>query len=148
MKNNMNSTTENIESITISRAEYDSMKQEIEQLAGINNWLREQLENLKKNQFGSKRETASDEVIGQMMLFDEPEVYAYLEEFRNRRTTVAEHERALKKERVFLLDKLPSNAEVEVEVHALSEEERKCSVCESEMKLRGQVGVYLMKERL
>ena len=80
----MNSTTENIESITISRAEYDSMKQEIEQLAGINNWLREQLENLKKNQFGSKRETASDEVIGQMMLFDEPEVYAYLEEFRNR----------------------------------------------------------------
>ena len=138
MKNDKNSTTGNTESITISRAEYDSMKQEIEQLAGINNWLREQLENLKKAQFGSKREAASDEVIGQMMLFDEPEVYAYLEEFRNRKTTVAEHERVLKKERVFLLDKLPLNAEVEVEVHALSEEERKCPVCGSEMKEIGK----------
>jgi transposase len=138
MKNDMNSTTGNTESITISRAEYDSMKQEIEQLAGINNWLREQLENLKKAQFGSKREAASDEVIGQMMLFDEPEVYAYLEEFRNRKTTVAEHERVLKKERVLLLDKLPLNAEVEVEVHALSEEERKCPVCGSEMKEIGK----------
>ena len=72
------------------------------------------------------------------MLFDEPEVYAYLEEIRNRRTTVAEHERILKKERVFLLDKLPSDAEVQVEVHTLSEEERKCPVCGSEMKEIGK----------
>lgn len=138
MKNDMNSTTKNTESITISRAEYDSMKQEIEQLGSINNWLREQLENLKKNHFGAKRETASDEVIGQMMLFDEPEVYAYLEEITNRRTAVAEHERILKKERVFLLDKLPPNAEVQVEVHELNEEERKCPVCGSKMEEIGK----------
>jgi DNA repair exonuclease SbcCD ATPase subunit len=138
MRNDMNSTTKNTESITISRAEYDSMKQEIEQLGSINNWLREQLENLKKNHFGSKRETASDEVIGQMMLFDEPEVYAYLEEITNRRTAVAEHERILKKERVFLLDKLPPNAEVQVEVHELNEEERKCPVCGSKMEEIGK----------
>ena len=43
----------------------------------MNNWLREQLENLKKNAFGSKHESASDEVIGQMLLFDEPEAYAF-----------------------------------------------------------------------
>ena len=47
------------------------------------------------------------------MLFDEPEVYAYLEEINRRSTTVAAHERVLEKERVLLLDKLPSDAGVE-----------------------------------
>ncbi len=138
MKNDTTATTRTTETITISRAEYTSMKQEIEQLANINNWLREQLEILKKNQFGSKRESASEEVIGQMMLFDEPEVYAYLEEINRRSTTVAAHERVLEKERVFLLDKLPPDAEVEVELHELDAEERKCPNCGTEMEAIGK----------
>jgi len=129
MKNDAIPTTSTTETVTISRAEYEELKQTNEHLANMNNWLREQLENLKKNAFGSKHEGASDEVIGQMLLFDEPEAYAFLEEIRNRTTSVAAHERVVEKERVFLLDRLPENAEVVVEVHELHPEERVCPEC-------------------
>lgn len=138
MKNDALSTKNNAENVTISRAEYDRLMQEVEHLTHINNWLREQLELLKKERFGSRHESASEEVIGQMMLFDEPEVYAYLEEITKRTTPVMAHERTLEKERVFLLDNLPDNAEVEVEVHELSAEERVCPECGAEMEAIGK----------
>ena len=141
MKNDAVTDTRNTETVTISRAEYENLKaleQANEHLTNMNNWLREQLENLKKNHYGSKHETASEEVIGQMMLFDEPEVYAYLEEIENRTTPVMAHERTVKKERAFLLDEIPDNAEVEVEVHELSAEERKCPECGAEMEEIGK----------
>lgn len=115
MKNDVPNGTRTTETVTISRAEYEELKQQ----AALSNWLREQLESMKKSAFGSKREDASDEVIGQMMLFDEAEAYAYLEELQRRSTPVAAHERATERERVFLLDRLPPNAEVEVELHEL-----------------------------
>ena len=127
--------------MTISRAEYERLTrlaQENERLEARNLWLEEQLKLLRKNQFGAKHEKAADEVIGQMMLFDEPETYAYLEEIREKTTTVAEHERTVKKEKVYLLDKLPENAEVKTEVHELPEEDRVCSVCGSVMEPVGE----------
>ena len=73
--------TRSTETVTISSAEYEKLKQENEWLSNRNRWLEEQLKVLAKNHFGSKHESASEEVIGQMaMLFDEPEVYAHLEE--------------------------------------------------------------------
>ena len=125
--------------ITISSAEYENLKQENEWLNGRVRWLEEQLKVLNKNHFGSKHESASEEVIGQMsMLFDEPEVYAHLEEIKKETVTVSEHERAVKKEKVFLLDKLPENTEVVSETHELSEEERTCPVCGSVMEPVGE----------
>ena len=138
MKNDAIPTTSTTETVTISRAEYEELKQTNEHLANMNNWLREQLENLKKNTFGSKHEGASDEVIGQMLLFDEPEAYAFLEEIRNKTTSVAAHERVVEKERVFLLDRLPENAEVVVEVHELRPEERVCPECGAAQFLPGR----------
>ena len=95
------------ETETISRAEYeallqenntlrqkiDNLKQENESLDSINKWLTEQLESLKKQHFGSKTEKTFEEVEGQAMLFDEPEVYAYIEEVSHKTTVVAAHER-------------------------------------------------------
>ena len=67
--------------MTIFSAEYDRLnrlEKENEWLSGRVRWLEELLKVLSKNHFGSKHESASEEVIGQMMLFDEPESYAYL----------------------------------------------------------------------
>ena len=133
--------TRSTETVTISSAEYERLKkleEETEWMANRITWLEEQLKVLAKSHFGSKHETASDEVIGQMMLFDEPEVYAYLEEIRKQTTTVAGYERTNKKEKIFLLDNLPVNAEVVEEKHELSEEERTCPVCGSVMESAGE----------
>lgn len=141
MKNNASFTTSNTETMTISRAEYERLQrlaQENEKLEARNLWLEEQLKVLRKNRFGSKHEGAADEVIGQMMLFDEPEAYAYLEEIRKQTTAVAGHERTVRKENVYLLDKLPENAEVETEMHELPEEDRVCPVCGSVMEPVGE----------
>ena len=133
MKNAKNETR-TTETEMVSRAEYEKLKQENEWLNGRVRWLEEQLKVLSKNHFGSKHESASEEVIGQMsLLFNEPEVYAYLNEIKKETVTVSEHERTVKKEKEFLLDKLPENIAVVAETHELSEEERTCPVCTKEI---------------
>lgn len=147
MENNK-TDTRTTETVTISSAEYERLKkleQENEWMSSRITWLEEQLKVLSKNHFGSKHETASDEVIGQMKLFDEPEVYAYLEEIRKKSTSVAGYNRTAKKEKVFLLDNLPENAEVVEEKHELSEEERTCPVCGSVMEPAGEETVRTLE---
>ena len=118
--------------VTITRSEYESflaLKSANAYLESANKWLEEQLKVLKDKMYGTKSEKASEEVNGQMcMLFDEPEVYAFLEEFQKGKTNVAEHQRTYK-ERRFILDDLPEGAEVEVKEHRLSEDERICPNC-------------------
>jgi transposase len=149
MKNDTFFTTSTTETVTISSAEYarlTRLEKENEQLEGRIRWLEEQLKVLAKNHFGSRHETASEEVIGQMaLLFDEPEVYAHLEEIQEETVTVPEQKPTEKKKRVFVLDKLPENAEVEVEKHELSEEERTCTVCGSVMEPVGEEIVRTLK---
>lgn len=149
MKNETAPTKRTTETVTISRAEYDRLKQYEEENAHLEarlRWFEEQLKVLTKNHFGSKHETASDEVIGQMaMLFDEPEVYAHLEEIRKQTTPVAAYERSAREEKVFLLDRLPEDTEVEAEIHELSEEERSCPVCGSVMEPVGEEVVRTLK---
>jgi hypothetical protein len=140
MKNDTASTTRTTETETVSRAEYERLRRENEQLEGRVRWLEEQLKVLAKNHFGSKHETASEEVIGQMaMLFDEPEVYAHLEEIQQESVTAPQQKPAAeKKKRAFILDKLPENVEVQTETHKLSEAERTCPVCGSVMEPVGE----------
>ena len=140
MKNDITSTTRTTETVTVSRAEYERLRRENEQLEGRVRWLEEQLQVLAKNHFGSTHETASEEVIGQMaLLFDEPEVYAHLEEIQQESVTAPEKKPdAEKKKRAFILDKLPENTEVKVETHQLSEAERTCPVCGAVMQPVGE----------
>ena len=140
-KNETTSTKRTTETVTISRAEYERLKRENEQLEGRVRWLEEQLKVLAKNHFGSKHETASKEVIGQMaMLFDEPELYAHLEEIEQESAAAAPEKASSekKKKRVFIFDKLPENTEVQVETHGLSEDERICPSCGAVMQPVGE----------
>ena len=69
MKNDTFTTTRTTETVTISSAEYERLshlEQENEWLNGRVRRLEEQLKVLAKNHFGSKHESASEEVIGQM----------------------------------------------------------------------------------
>ena len=137
MKNDTTCVTRTAETETVSRAEYEKLKQENERLEDRIRWLEEQLKVLAKNHFGSKHESASDEVIGQMaLLFDEPELYAHLEEIQQKETKVPEQKP--KKKRAFVLDELPANAELEVVTHELPEEERTCPVCGAVMEPVGE----------
>ena len=142
MKNDTSTTTRTTETVTISSAEYERLshlEQENEWLNGRVRWLEEQLKVLAKNHFGSKHESASEEVIGQMaLLFDEAEVYAHLEELEQEQRKAPERKPAEKKKRVFMLDTLPENCEVKVVPHELSEEERICPVCGSVMEPVGK----------
>lgn len=125
---------------SVSREEYDKLLQMYNNLKHENSelndrvqWLLEQLTTANRDRFGSKSAKASEEVTGQMtLLFDEPEMYAYLESVKESRTTVAAHER-VRKEKTFLLDNLPSNIPVQIIEHRLSGNELLCSNCGSEM---------------
>ena len=128
MNNDAFKQTSNTETVTISRAEYE----ELLSIKSMNEWLVEQLKSLKKGKFGSSSERSSQEVVDQLSLFDEAEAYAFIEEMEAKRTTVAEHQR-VKKERRFLLDKIPEGTETIVVEHRLSEEERMCHNCGSPM---------------
>ena len=63
MKNDTTSTKRTTETVMISSAEYERLKRENEQLEGRVRWLEEQLKVLAKNHFGSKHETASEDVF-------------------------------------------------------------------------------------
>ena len=146
MENNRDDLKRTTETVTIPCAEYENLKQQNEWLEGRVRWLEEQLKVLSKNHFGSKHESPSDDVIGQMsLLFDEPEFYAHLEKIKKQTIKVSEHERTVKQEKVFVLDNLPKDAKVEEEVHELSEEERTCPVCGSVMEPVGQEEVCTLK---
>ena len=138
MNNNFSNSGE---TVTISREEYEkflALERTNKYLEETNKWYEEQLKIMKGRIFGSKSEKASEEVSGQMsMIFDEPEIYAFLEEVSRGKTTVAEYQR-VKKERRFVLDSIPDGTEVEIEEHKLSEEERVCPNCGSLMQEIGK----------
>ena len=75
MKEQRNETNA-VETITISRAEYDAQKAQITELKGQNEWLMEQLRLLKKKQFGASSEQTKEQLDGQLsLLFNEAEAH-------------------------------------------------------------------------
>ena len=125
MKNDTSKQQNTEDMVTISREEYERYLA----LERTNKWLEEQLKIIRQKMFGSKSEKSSEEVDGQMcMLFDEPEVYAFLDEVNSKSTTIVEHQRTIK-ERRFVLDNIPTGTEVVVEEHRLAEDERICANC-------------------
>lgn len=103
MKEQRNETNA-VETITISRAEYEELK-------GQNEWLMEQLRLLKKKQFGASSEQSTGQLDGQMsLLFNEAE--AYTAPLGPQKTTqVAAHSR---KQSGSVKDVVPDNIPVEV----------------------------------
>lgn len=126
--------TSNTETITISRAEYDANKAYISELENQNRWLMEQMNLLKKKQFGSLSEKATPEIMEQLsLLFNEAEVHSDIEQ--KTETTVKEHTRAKRSGSV--RDVVPKDIPVEEVIHELPPEELVCPNCGDELVVIG-----------
>ena len=74
MKNEVNITTSSTEMMTISRAEYESLKAERDELNQKLDWLMEQVRLAKKKVYGTSSEQTKEELVGQLsFMFDETE---------------------------------------------------------------------------
>ena len=130
----MNTQTSNTETVTISRAEYEALREGNEHLRSMYDQLLEKFALAQKNRFGSKAEPASEEVVEQLsLMFDEPEATVWVEQQKEEKpdVVVAAHSRTRNSGSV--LDVVPAGAEIITEDHTLSGEDLKCPVCGMEM---------------
>ena len=108
----------NSETVTISKAEYESLKNlkdHCAQLESELNWLKEQLQISKKKTFGSSSER-TEQLYQQMTLFfNEAEALEDTEN-RNAEITVEQYKR---KQKTGCFDKLPENVETYTVEHEL-----------------------------
>lgn len=137
MKDKEFTNTSNTENVTITRAEYNTLKANeayVSELEAQNRWLMEQMKLLKKKQFGSSSEKASPEVLEQMsLLFNESELVSDIE--KKIETTVKEHTRAKRSGSV--KDIIPEDIPVEEVIHELPTDERICPACGEELVVIG-----------
>ena len=132
--NTMNSETRTTDTITITRAEYDALREENERLREKYDQLLEKFALAQKNRFGSKAEPASEEVMEQLsLMFDESEATVWVEQQKEESQEIAVAAHTRKRNSGSALDVVPEGAEVVTEDHVLSEEERRCPVCGTEM---------------
>ena len=125
------------DTVTISKAEYESfksLKEHCAQLESELKWLKEQLLINKKKAFGSSSERLDDLYQGISLLFNEAELIEDIDE-KPAETTVKEHTR---KKKTGCFDKIPENIETYTVEHELSEEQRKCPECGEEMEVIGK----------
>ena len=111
MKNEVKSS----ETVTISKAEYESFKAHCYQLESELNWIKEQLQINKKKSFGSSSEHMENFYKGISLLFNEAELIKDIED-KPAETTVKEHTR---KKKTGCFDKLPENIETYTVEHEL-----------------------------
>lgn len=128
MKNEVNITTSDTEIVTISRAEYESLKAERDELNQKLDWLMEQVRLAKKKAYGASSEQTKEEVIGQLsFMFDETEAWLSTRRTATREIRVTAHTRQKRSSRAE--EALPENVPVEVVEHRIPESERNCPEC-------------------
>jgi len=144
------------ETVTISRAEYEKLLGQGQQLLAQNERIAE-LENrvellmealrlARHKQFGASSEESDDAVVEQLsFLFNEAEVYADAEEKAedDSVTVVAAHKRHRKHE--YTLDNIPEGTPTEQVEHRLEGEERTCPQCGETMTEIGKEVVRTLK---
>ena len=130
----MKNEVKNSETVTITKAEYESLKEHCAHLESELNWLKEQLQITKKKTFGSSSERTEQLYEGISLLFNEAELIEDVES-KTAEITVEKHTR---KKKCGCIDKLPENVETYTVEHELSDEERKCPECGEEMEVIGK----------
>ena len=114
-----------METITISRGEYEALKSENAELNQKVEWLMEQLRLVRKKQFGASSEKTEGDAAEQLrLLFNEAEAYAAPP--GPKKVTQVAH---VRKQSGSVKDVVPENILVEVLEHRLAEEERQCPRC-------------------
>ena len=133
MEKMMNDLLSNAETVTISRAEYDKLLSEVERLERQNEYYLELLLQRGRRLYGKSSEKADEIVMEQLsFLYDEAEVTdckSLVE--KPAETKVKSYTR--KHRSGSIDDVITSETPVEVIEHRLSEEERLCPICGSEM---------------
>ena len=130
----MKNEVKNSETVTITKAEYESLKEHCANLESELNWLKEQLQITQKKTFGSSSERTEQLYDGISLLFNEAEVIEDIES-KTEEITVEKHTR---RKKTGCLEKLPENVETYVVEHDLSDEEKKCPECGEEMEVIGR----------
>ena len=128
-----------METVTISKAEYEQMQAHITELEKQVELLMEAIRLSRQKRFGASSEKINGDGMEQLsLLFNEAEVYADTEEqsAKEEEVPVAAHKRRKKHE--YTLDELPENVPVEVVEHRLPEEERVCPECGETMEEIGK----------
>ena len=127
MENNANSS----ETVTISKAEYESMQHQIA-------WLMSQLEWMKRRMFGASSQKLTADILGQISLFNEAETPADQSLPEPETEEISYKRKKQKGKREQDLSGLP----VERVEHELPPEERKCPECGDVMK---DIGVHVRR---
>lgn len=76
MKSEEKTVTSNTENVTISRAEYESLKAENAELTHRLDWMAERLKLSNKKLFGASSERRTEELSNQLCLFNEAEAFS------------------------------------------------------------------------
>ena len=121
-----------METITISRSEYESLKEQNAELSQQLKWLLEQIRIAKRKQFGSTSEKSE---YDQIDLFNEAEATADTQVTEPELTTIEKHYR---KKASKNKDRLPPDLPVEVIEHFLPEEEKSCPECGDILHIMGK----------
>ena len=155
MKSTNEMQTSNAEMVTISRAEYEKLLGQEQQLLTQNERLakmEQQIEVLmealrlaRHRQFGASSEKSEDTLVEQLsFLFNEAEVFSAAEkEAEENVTVVATHKRHKKHE--YTLDSIPEGMPVEQVEHRLEGEDLVCPQCGDTMTEIGKEVVRTMK---
>jgi hypothetical protein len=112
----MNTDIKAAETVTISKAEYESLKQQVA-------WLMEQLKLSKRRQFGVSSEKSE---YVQTSIFNEAEVAAAL---LAAEPDIEEVKSYRRKKSPRAVDRLPPDLPVEIIEHELPQDERLCPEC-------------------
>ena len=115
-----------VETVTISRAEYEAQQQRISQLEQQISVLTEALRLARHKQFGASSEKSEDTLVEQLsFLFNEAEAFSAAEKDEEENVTVvAAHKRH--KKHAYTLDSVPEGMETRQVEHRLEGEELVC----------------------
>lgn len=132
MMNEALSKEKGTETITILRAEYESLKEQNAELSQQIKWLMEQIRLARHKQFGASSEKSE---YSQINLFNEAEATAVAQAAEPELTVVEKHYR---KKAAGNKDRLPPDLPVETIEHFLSEKEQSCSECGEALHIMGK----------
>jgi len=120
------------EMVTISRSEYETLKEQISELNSQVKWLMEQMRLARQKRFGASSEKSE---YDQLSLFNEAEATADDKAAEPELTEVKSHYRKKAKESG---DRLPADLPIEVAEHFLPENEQVCPECGGPLHVMGK----------
>ena len=124
-----------VETITITKHEYDSLCKNVTELTAKVEWLMEQFRLSQHRRFGSSSEKTMDGGFAQMNIFNESEIASDILVPELEIIEIEKHFR--KRKNMVNADTLPTNLPIETVVHELDKEEQICPQCDGDMHVIG-----------